>query len=112
MCALHFSFEFFLIFTNIVENEQAWDSCVPRRRRPPRRAGESWGLRCRQEVKPVVLAPLHPWSTSLWYRLTLTYYHCCPVAKSCPTLCDPKDCTMRGFLVLHCLLEFGQTHID
>ena len=41
--ALIFSFGFLLIFTNIVEDEQAWDSCVPRRRRPLRRAGESRG---------------------------------------------------------------------
>ena len=28
----------------------------------------------------------------------------------CPTLCDPKDCSMPGFPVLH-LLEFAQTHV-
>ena len=111
MRALHFSFEFFLIFTNIVEDEQAWDSCVPRRRRPPRRAGESWGLRCRQEVKPVGLAPLHPWSTSLRYRLTLTLIVVVQLLSPV-RLCDPKGCTTRGFPVLHCLPEFGQTHID
>ena len=33
----------------------------------------------------------------------------CSVAKPCPTLCDPMDCSMPGFPVLHCLLEFGQT---
>ena len=27
---------------------------------------------------------------------------------SCPTLCDPMDCSMPGFPVLHCLLEFAQ----
>ena len=36
---------------------------------------------------------------------------CCSVAKSCLTLCDPKDCSTPGFLVLYCLLEFAQTHI-
>ena len=25
-------------------------------------------------------------------------YHCCSVAMSCPTLCDPVDCSMPGFL--------------
>ena len=36
---------------------------------------------------------------------------CCSVTKSCPTLCDPMDCSMPGFPVLHYLLELAQTHI-
>ena len=36
---------------------------------------------------------------------------CCSVAQSCPTLCDPMDCSMSGFLVLCYLLEFAQTHV-
>ena len=36
---------------------------------------------------------------------------CCSVAQSCPTLCDPMDCSMPGFPVLHHLLEFAQTHV-
>ena len=35
----------------------------------------------------------------------------CSVAKSCPTPCDPTDCSMSGSSVLHCLLEFAQTHM-
>ena len=30
---------------------------------------------------------------------------------SCPTLCDPMDCSMPGFLVHHQLLELTQTHV-
>ena len=26
-------------------------------------------------------------------------------------LCDPTDCSMPGFPVLHCLPEFAQTHV-
>ena len=33
------------------------------------------------------------------------------VAQSCPTLCDPLDCSMPGFPVHHQLLEFTQTHV-
>ena len=33
------------------------------------------------------------------------------VVKSCPTLCDPMDCSMPGFPVLHYLPEFTQTHV-
>jgi len=36
---------------------------------------------------------------------------CCSVTKSCPTLCDPMDCSMPGFIVLHCLPEFAQIHV-
>ena len=28
---------------------------------------------------------------------------CCLVTKTCPTLCDPMDCSTLGFLVLHYL---------
>ena len=33
------------------------------------------------------------------------------VAQSCPTLCDPVDCSMPGLLVHHQLPEFTQTHV-
>ena len=35
---------------------------------------------------------------------------CCSVAQSCPTFCDPVDCSMPGFPFLHHLQEFAQTH--
>ena len=36
---------------------------------------------------------------------------CCSVTQLCPTLCDPMDCSMPGFPVLHYLLELAQTHV-
>ena len=33
------------------------------------------------------------------------------VAQSCPTLCDPMDCSMPGFPVHHQLPELNQTHV-
>ena len=36
---------------------------------------------------------------------------CCSVTKSCPTLCNPIDCSMPGFPVLHYLPEFAQIHV-
>ena len=39
-------------------------------------------------------------------------YHCyCSVAKSFLTLSNPMDCSTPGFLVLHRLPEFAQTHV-
>ena len=36
---------------------------------------------------------------------------CCLVAKSCLTLCDPINCSIPSFPVLHCLLQFAQTYV-
>ena len=33
----------------------------------------------------------------------------CSVAQLCPALCDPMDCSMSGFLVLHHLPEFSKS---
>ena len=33
------------------------------------------------------------------------------VAQSCPTLCNPMNCSMPGLPVHHQLLEFTQTHV-
>ena len=35
----------------------------------------------------------------------------CSVTQLCPTLCNPMDCSMSGFLVLLYLPEFAQTHV-
>jgi len=34
------------------------------------------------------------------------------VAQSCPTLCNPMDCSTPGFPVHHQLLEHAQTHVQ
>ena len=36
---------------------------------------------------------------------------CCSVAKSCPTLCDPMDCSTPGLPVHHQKPELAQTHV-
>ena len=42
----------------------------------------------------------------MWYN----YSQFSPVAQSCPTLCNPMDCSMTGFPGHHQLLEHTQTH--
>ena len=42
-------------------------------------------------------------------NLLRKYY--CSITQSCPTLCDPMDCSMPGFPVLYHLPEFAQTHV-
>ena len=55
------------------------------------------------------------WNLFCWsVCLFLCQYHshdCCSVVQSCPTLCNPMDCSMPGFSFLHCLLEFAPTHV-
>ena len=38
------------------------------------------------------------------------FLSCCSVAQWYPTLCNPMDCSISGFPVLHYFLEFAQTH--
>ena len=42
-------------------------------------------------------------------RLSKNCY--CSVTKSCPTLCDPMNCSMTDFPVLHHLPEFAQAYV-
>ena len=44
-------------------------------------------------------------------NLSVSVYIYCSVVQSCLTLCDPMDCSMPGFPVLHCLPKFAQTHV-
>ena len=43
--------------------------------------------------------------------LTAVTVHFSSVPQSCPTLCDPMDCSAPGFPVHHQLLELAQTHV-
>ena len=38
-------------------------------------------------------------------------YQFISVAQSCPTLCDPMNCSMPGIPVHHQLLELTKTHV-
>ena len=42
-------------------------------------------------------------STMMQRFQIFVFKSCCSVAKLFPTLCDPMDCSMSGFLVLHLL---------
>ena len=35
----------------------------------------------------------------------------CSLTQLCPTLCDPTDCSISGFPILHYLPEFAQIHV-
>ena len=46
--------------------------------------------------------------TSKWISYVVVR---CSVAKPCPNLCNPMNCTTPGFPALHYLPEFVQTHV-
>ena len=45
------------------------------------------------------------------FFFSAVYYSISSVTQSCPTLCDPMDCSTPGFPVHHHLLELAQTHV-
>ena len=75
----------------------------PRRRQVQRRAS----TKAVHWVAPSQHQPV----TSVHNRLLRFLFGCCSVAQSCPTLCDPMDCSTPGFPVHHHLPEFAQTHV-
>ena len=54
---------------------------------------------------PAMKIHVHP---SLWRWLE---YYFCSVTQSCPTVCNPMDCSTPVFPGLHCLPEFAQTYV-
>ena len=49
------------------------------------------------------------------WRSTTQLYNmrcCCSVARSCPTLLDPMDCSLPSFPVLHHSQKLAQTHVS
>ena len=42
---------------------------------------------------------------------SIIYCRCCSVTQSCPTLCDPMDCSTPGLTVPHHLPKFAQVHV-
>ena len=51
--------------------------------------------------------------SATWGQILLLDYCrcCCSVTQSCPTFCDPTDCSKPGFPVLYYLPQFAQTHV-
>jgi len=57
---------------------------------------------------------MRPWGQDAVGLDVVMCWNCCccsSVAKLCPALCGPRECSTAGFSVLHYLLEFAQTHV-
>ena len=64
-----------------------------------------------QHSNPCLLCPLHWQVGSLPLAHHIHVLFCYSITKSCPTLCDPMNCSTSGFPVLHYLTEFAQTYV-
>ena len=51
----------------------------------------------------------HPWPTCFHEAFFDLCFH--SVTQSCPTICDPMNCSTPGLPVHHQLLELAQTHL-
>ena len=63
------------------------------------------------EVQPLFLPLLEGRKSVLLVEPLQNPPHFSSVAQSCPTLCDPMDCSTPGFPVHYQLLELAQTHV-
>ena len=103
-------------FNNMVLGFAAqWNSCVQKRLIFSPHPFQSLLCERREDIKLRFLSSLHLiylWLWMLhWHILVPLHKHCCSVAQSCLTFCNPMDCSKPGFPVLHHLLEFAQTYV-
>ena len=57
-------------------------------------------------MQPQTIMPCFLIAASMFYKTQFS-----SVAQSCPTLCNPMDCSITGFPVHHQLPELAQTHV-
>ena len=62
-----------------------------------------------QIMSGLLLLPLCSWPGAHLQQFSSVQFS--SVAQSCPTLCNPVDCSTPGLPVHHQLLEFTQTHV-
>ena len=68
-------------------------------------------LQSKGKMMGKVSSHVEVWGSHSGMYICCLYICCSSVTKSCPTLCEPMDYSTPGFPVLHCLLEFAQTHV-
>ena len=66
----------------------------------PKKTGGAGSLSLLQEFSEILQARILKWVS----------HSVISVAQSCPTLCDPMDCSTPGLPIHHQLLKFTQTH--
>ena len=80
---------------------------------------KSWGFESAKSLRTFQSVEIYRaviGSSSFWLRKNYSQ-EICPVglvvvqSLSCPTLCDPMNCSTPDFPVLHYFLEFAQTYV-
>ena len=56
----------------------------------------------------ILIFVIHSWN---WLLIAYFVGFCCSLTQSCWTICNPMDCSMPSFSVLHHLPEFSQSHV-
>ena len=54
---------------------------------------------------------LLPYFSRYHYFICFSFFNCCSIVKSCPTLCNAMNYSLPPFPALHSLQEFAQTHV-
>src|SRR5574337_159860 len=98
--------------------------CVTHRRQPTRLChpwdspGKNTGVGCHFLLQCMKVKSESEVAQSLLYiisrispQIPFSSVQFSSVAQSCPTLCDPMNCSMPGLPVHHQLPEFTQTHV-
>ena len=67
-------------------------------------------LCCSEYFSLTQIEPLYASFWNTWFSV-FVFSYCYWVAKSWQTLCNPMDCSMPGFPVLHYIPEFAQTNV-
>ena len=92
------------------ESQGAWGCClrsqVPGAQSRAERGGEQWPGR--EERMGEMESSQHRRKLS---KCSSGLPCCCSATQSCPTLCNPMDCSTLGFPVHHQLPELAQTHV-
>ena len=70
--------------------------------------GKITGVGCHALFQVQLHMNLQLSQSKMWFKVC---YWISSLTQSCPTLCDPMDCTTPGFPVHHQLPELTQTHV-
>ena len=94
------SFFFFLSFIKYLQNTSNI-------------SGTEFNSELKGESKDLITTwfTLNLWHWRNYWSLYTSIAYCCSVAKSCPTLCAPMDCSMPGLPVPHHLSDSAQIHV-
>ena len=94
--------------TLMAESEEELNSLLMKMKEEVEKAGLKLNI---QKTKIVASGPITSWQKDGETTETVRDFIFSSIAQSCPTLCDPMNCSTPGLPVHHQLPEFTQTHV-